>query len=97
MMDKNSHLILTQKENISLSDISFLQAQANYTILFLYSGKQIVATKTLKAIGLLLPSNEFIRPHRSFIIRQDFIETINFKKEPLFWKIGQMWWLRGDG
>lgn len=85
-MTENLHIQLTQKQHIAVDEISFLQANINYTILFLYSGKQVLAATTLKKFEYMLPKTTFIRPSKSFIIHRDFIEDINFRNKVIILK-----------
>lgn len=85
-MNNNLHIQLTHKQYIAVEEILFLQADNNYTMLFLLSGKQVLATSTLKKFEYILPKTLFIRPNRSFIIRQDFIEEINFRNKIIILK-----------
>lgn len=82
-MNDISHIKLTEKQQIAINDISFLQANINYTILFLLSGKQVLAASTLKKFESALPKTQFIRPNKSIIIHQDFIENINFRNKTI--------------
>ncbi len=85
-MTENLHIQLTQKQRIAVDEISFLQANINYTILFLHSGKQILAATTLKKFEFILPKTKFIRANKSFIVRQDFIKDINFRNRIIILK-----------
>jgi two-component system LytT family response regulator len=53
---------------IPYEDIIYCQSDNNYTIVYLCSGEKIVASKTLKYFGELLPEGQFVRIHKSFII-----------------------------
>ena len=55
-------------EIVQLSNIIYLQAFSNYTIIHLKEGHKITATDTLHEFELLLPNPLFIRVHRSHII-----------------------------
>jgi len=57
-----------------ISDILYLEAESNYTFIFLTDGKKITVTKTLKDFEELLPSHVFIRIHHSHIINKDHIQ-----------------------
>lgn len=85
-MTENLHIQLTQKQQIAVDEISFLQANINYTIFFLYSGKQVLAATTLKKFEFTLPKTKFIRANKSFIVQQDFIKDINFRNRIIILK-----------
>jgi two-component system, LytTR family, response regulator len=55
-------------ELIPYEEIIYCKSDDNYTTVFLCSGEKIVASKTLKYFGQLLPEGQFVRIHKSFII-----------------------------
>ncbi len=63
---------------VKYSDILWLKADGNYTTLFarkaVYSVRNI-----LKNLEDILPAHEFMRIHKSYIVRIDEIESINSK------------------
>jgi DNA-binding LytR/AlgR family response regulator len=64
---------------IDLQKICFIQANRNYTEIN-YDDQRIVIRKTLTEIESLLPCDQFIRAHRSFIVNRDRIQTISQKE-----------------
>ena len=60
---------------INIDNIFWIQAKGNYIQVNTSMGKYIVLS-TMKDIRTKLPDNEFIRVHRSFIVRIDKIEAI---------------------
>ncbi|WP_109831802.1 LytR/AlgR family response regulator transcription factor [Reichenbachiella versicolor] len=59
-------------QRVSLSDISLLEADGNYTTIYTQSDQYIYST-LLRKMEEKLPSNQFIRVHRSFIINIDAV------------------------
>lgn len=49
-------------------DILYCQSNGNYTEFFLTTNEKIIASKTLKHFGELLPEDQFVRIHKSYII-----------------------------
>ena len=69
--DDFSRLAVPTKEGvefIQMEDILRLEADGNYTFIFLNSGVRIYTSKTLKFFEQLLPVSKFYRPHQSHII-----------------------------
>lgn len=66
---------------VRISDIVRCEASSNYTIIYLTTGKRIVAPKTLKEFEELLTSDGFFRVHQSHLINlshiQQFLKTKN--------------------
>ena len=66
---------------VRISEIVRCEASSNYTIIYLASGKKIVAPKTLKEFEELLASEGFFRVHQSHLINlshiQQFMKTKN--------------------
>lgn len=74
--DKNLVLINHSKgfNLIDFKDIVWLEANDNYTTLYLNTGKKIVASKTLKEFEAILPATDFFRSHRSTLINVAYIK-----------------------
>ena len=74
--DKNLVLINHSKgfNLIDYKDIIWLEANDNYTTLYLNNAKKILASKTLKEFELILPTNEFFRTHRSTLINVAYVK-----------------------
>jgi two-component system, LytTR family, response regulator len=62
-------------EVIRVSEVMYLEADNNYTVIHLDNREKIVASKTLKVIEELL-GNEFCRVHRSFIVKLSKVKSI---------------------
>lgn len=61
--------------NIQFSDLLFAEASGNYSKLFTQQG-MIMPAMTFTAIEAVLPSGEFLRVHRSFIINKSKITHV---------------------
>lgn len=62
---------------IQMKDISHVESMKDYVKIFLTTAKKPVITKsTLKAIEEKLPTQQFMRVHKSFIVNLDKIESI---------------------
>lgn len=60
---------------INTSDIMYLEADSNYTILHLAGLKKIVATRTMGDFEKILDQPEFFRIHKSIIININFLRA----------------------
>lgn len=58
---------------VETDDIIYLQADSNYTVLYLEASPNITVTKTLKDFEELLPESVFIRIHHSYIVNKNKI------------------------
>jgi two-component system LytT family response regulator len=58
---------------IPVKEIIRVESLNNYSKLYLISGKNIVASKTLKLIEELLMPYRFFRPHKSHLINLEYI------------------------
>ncbi len=62
---------------IPIKDISHVESMKDYVKIFLTTAKKPILTKsTLKSIEEKLPSKNFMRVHKSFIVNLDKIESI---------------------
>jgi len=62
--------------NIRLTDIHYVEAYGDYVNLFTEKDRFVVHG-TMKGIGSKLPTDQFLRVHRSFIVRLDKINAID--------------------
>ncbi|MBS1636711.1 MAG: response regulator transcription factor [Bacteroidetes bacterium] len=78
IQNNNTYLFLDDK------DILWLEADSNYTKIYLVSGKTISSAKTIKYYEALLSKEVFFRIHKSYIINTQYIsEYIRDNKGPL--------------
>ncbi len=69
-------------QRVEMENISFLQADNNYTIIFNKEGKKVsTSSKTLKYYEEILPEDQFFRVHVSFIVNRLQIKTVNPKNK----------------
>ena len=83
--NKNGQLLIqTTNEHIliKIATVIKLEADGNYTYLFLDDGRKLLASKSLKYYESLLPETSFFRAHRSAIININHIVSI-YKKETI--------------
>lgn len=64
---------------IKLSDIIFIEGLDDYLKIHILNQKPVVARLTMKAMLEKLPSTQFIRVHRSYIISLDYIQSLRNK------------------
>lgn len=80
LVSRDTKLIIRTREGIQLlrhADIVRFEASGNYTIIFLESGKKILASVTLKSLEERVSSYDFIRVHASHLVCKNRIKTIN--------------------
>ena len=66
--------------NILLSDILYVEALGNYVKIMRRSGGHVLTRNNLKSIYNLLPSDRFLRIHRSYIIALDVVLSYSHTK-----------------
>lgn len=62
---------------INMQTITRLEAQKNYTIVYINSAQKIVSTKNLGSFEEILPDSDFCRIHHSHIVNLSFIKRYN--------------------
>jgi len=67
---------LGQIRIIALSDIRYCQGDGPYTHFFLTNGKKETVSKPLKFYETLLPDQQFLRTHQSYIINTAFVKSV---------------------
>lgn len=55
-------------------DIVYCESDGNYCHIYLELGKSLFLTQQLKAVGLLLPPEKFLRTHKSYIVNLNKIK-----------------------
>jgi len=61
---------------IEFNDITYIEGQHEYIKIYLANSKPVMTHLSLKAIGELLPSDQFMRVHRSFIVNLKKVSVI---------------------
>jgi len=74
---------------IKLCDIEWIKAEGSYCIFNLKSNDRIMISKPLKEYVEILPEENFIRPHKSFLINLNSIESYLYKSLELKLRSGQ--------
>jgi len=59
---------------VEVNDIIYLEAESNYTVVYIKPSQKITVSKTLKDFEELLPPNIFIRIHHSWIINKNHVQ-----------------------
>lgn len=72
VMVKSGHQIV----RINLQEIKYIEGMREYLRIHLDDGKSIMTLNSMKKMLEQLPSNDFMRVHRSYIVRLDKITTI---------------------
>jgi DNA-binding LytR/AlgR family response regulator len=65
-----------KQHQVFLSDIAYIEACGNYSILHLESDK-IITQQSMSAFEKLLPNEQFIRVHKSFIVAKAKVQAID--------------------
>lgn len=60
-------------EFVALEELIRLEAEGNYTNVYLKDGIKFIISKTLKQVSEKLPAGHFIRPHNSHVVNIQFI------------------------
>lgn len=64
------------RKNIKVSEIIYLKAKINYTLIYLRNGGEITVSKTLKLFEEELSEGNFFRIDRGVIINFDFVKQM---------------------
>jgi len=79
--EKNKRSIVVKQEynnvNIPLADILYIEAMEGYSKIFRTDGVCTISRIILKNIGSMLPKDDFLRIHRSFIVSKSKIMSFN--------------------
>lgn len=67
----------TEQHRVFYRDILYLEASGNYVTFFLNNSKKILSRMTMAEAEQLMPVNDFLRIHRSYIVAKKQIEKID--------------------
>jgi len=62
---------------VPVASISYIQADGNYSEIYLQTGEKFVARITLNKFESELPEDDFMRIHRKYIARMDQVKSID--------------------
>ena len=68
-------LHVTQKIQVLLEDIRYLQADINYTVIHTNQDGSIISTMTIKRLNDRIESNGFIRINKRYVLNKKFIKS----------------------
>jgi two-component system, LytTR family, response regulator len=68
---------------IDIDDIIMIQAQSNYTMIYLANGTKMLTSKTLKYWHEFINNPKMIRFHASYLVHKDHIINIDKKQQIL--------------
>lgn len=69
--------LFRQQSKIHLSEIILLEAEVNYTHLYLQNGKKMIISKPLNFFEKVLTQYSFYRIHRAFLINGKHLKSYN--------------------
>lgn len=64
-------------QRVDLNEISYIEGLKDYVKIYLTSGKTVVTLNSLRNMAEKLPSDEFVRVHKSYIVSISKIGTIS--------------------
>ncbi|MBC6607566.1 response regulator transcription factor [Hymenobacter sp. BT188] len=65
----------TEQVRVSYADILYMEAAGNY-VTFVLGGKRLLSRMTMTELTDLLPTDQFVRVHRSFVVAKDKIDKL---------------------
>lgn len=68
-----------KKRKIFLNELKYIEALGDYVKLILESNEPVIVLATMKSFETKLPSERFLRVHKSYIINLDKVERYNSK------------------
>lgn len=60
-------------EMIHLDEITHLQAESNYTWVFMEDDQKYLVSKTLKQVSAMIEKSNFFRAHKSYVVNMHFV------------------------
>lgn len=66
------------KTHVKPSDIYYLEANENYTIVHMYDGQQILMSTTMGIVAEQLEPFGFCRAHRKYVVNLKYLKKLSF-------------------
>ena len=63
--------------NCPIKDIIYIEGKGNYSLVYLATKKEVYIAKTLKKFESHFRMHKFIRIHKSFLVNQENISSVN--------------------
>ena len=82
-------LYITQKLQIPIEEIRYLQADINYTIIHTNQEKRILAATTIKRLNDKIESKGFVRINKKYVLNKKIIKRYNFMESSVVIDDGQ--------
>lgn len=82
----NNKILITSKNTtrfVNANEIVYVEAEGNYTKIYLNNGTDLLASYNLGALAEKFPEDEFVKISRSIIVNNDYILSINRKKRTI--------------
>jgi DNA-binding LytR/AlgR family response regulator len=83
-------LYITQKFQVPLEEIRYMQADINYTIVYTNNLGSILSSTTIKRLSDKIESSGFIRINRKYILNKKIIKTYNCLESSIMIDDGQI-------
>lgn len=96
---------------VNMDDVLYIEGMKDYIKVYLNDKSRLITLLSLKQVEALLPSERFVRVHRSFIVAKSKVESIegntihmagqeipiatNLRAEVLEYIVGDKFWKRG--
>lgn len=71
---------------VALDSVQYIEAMDNYVRIHLAEGRPVVSQMNLKALMAMLPADDFVRVHKSFVVAVKKIASFTRQKITLYYK-----------
>lgn len=85
----NNKILITSKNTtrfVNHNEIVYLEAEGNYTKIYLNNGTDLLASYNLGTLAGKFPEDEFVKISRSIIVNHDYILSVNRKQRTIILK-----------
>lgn len=62
---------------VNICDIQYIRAESNYSRIYMTDGRQYFLSRTLKSLEAQLPTEAFVRCHKSFLVARNAILALH--------------------
>lgn len=74
----------------TLHDISYCEGNVNYTKVYIYDGRMIMVSRSLKEVEELISCHYFYRIHKSYLVNLNYVKTYSRSENGIHLENGQL-------
>lgn len=80
-------IIVCSQHSVYTNEIAYIKAQRAYCSIYTKQGNELIATRAMAYFEKLLKGDDFVKPHKSYLVNKNYIANTCCKKNILNYEI----------